>query len=118
MKPVLYRGWGFNALNQNKEKLTRADFFQATALVNSGLLLMAVMGLMFPAVLHFTHSEVHKGKSEIALSRVSSCIMLVAYASYLFFQLKSQNNLYSSLDEVCISVLILLIEALYILFLT
>ncbi|KAG5573050.1 hypothetical protein H5410_062816 [Solanum commersonii] len=74
-------------------------FSKATALVNSGLLLMAVMGLLFPAVLHFTHTEVHFGKSELALSRFSSCIMLVAYASYLFFQLKSQPNLYSSNNE-------------------
>ncbi|KAL6334422.1 hypothetical protein AAG906_015000 [Vitis piasezkii] len=75
------------------------EFNKAAALVNSGLLLMAVMGLMFPAVLHFTHTEVHFGKSELALSRFSSCIMLVAYASYLFFQLKSQPNLYSPIDE-------------------
>ncbi|PIN11787.1 Ca2+/H+ antiporter VCX1 [Handroanthus impetiginosus] len=75
------------------------NFNKAAALVNSGLLLMAVMGILFPAVLHFTHTEVHKDKSEIAISRVSSCIMLIAYASYLFFQLKSQRNLYSSLDE-------------------
>lgn len=74
--------------------------FQATAIVNSGLLLMAVMGLLFPAVLHFTHTEVHFGKSQLALSRFSSCIMLIAYASYLFFQLKSQPNLYSSVSEV------------------
>ncbi|PON71037.1 Calcium/proton exchanger CAX [Trema orientale] len=71
---------------------------QAAAIVNSGLLLMAVMGIMFPAVLHFTHSEVHFGKSELSLSRFSSCIMLVAYASYLFFQLRSQHNLYSPVD--------------------
>ncbi|XP_024018775.1 vacuolar cation/proton exchanger 5 isoform X2 [Morus notabilis] len=69
-------------------------FNKATAIVNSGLLLMAVMGLLFPAVLHYTHSEVHFGKSELALSRFSSCIMLVAYAAYLFFQLKSQKNQY------------------------
>ncbi|KAJ9693470.1 hypothetical protein PVL29_012305 [Vitis rotundifolia] len=75
------------------------EFNKAAALVNSGLLLMAVMGLMFPAVLHFTHTEVHFGKSELALSRFSSCIMLVAYASYLFFQLKSQPSLYSPIDE-------------------
>lgn len=74
-------------------------FNKAAALVNSGLLLMAVMGLLFPAVLHFTHTEVHFGKSELSLSRFSSCIMLVAYASYLFFQLKSQPNLYSAIDE-------------------
>ncbi|CAH9138917.1 unnamed protein product [Cuscuta epithymum] len=74
-------------------------FDKASAIVSSGLLLMAVMGLLFPAVLHFTHTEVHFGKSELALSRFSSCVMLVAYASYLFFQLKSERNLYSSTDE-------------------
>ena len=62
---------------------------------------MAVMGLLFPAVLHFTHTEVHFGSSELALSRFSSCIMLVAYAAYLVFQLKSQKNLYVPVDEVC-----------------
>lgn len=75
-------------------------FNKATAVVNSGLLLMAVMGLLFPALLHYTHSEAHFGKSELALSRFSSCIMLLAYAAYLFFQLKSQTNLYSSVYEV------------------
>ncbi|KAI9084464.1 hypothetical protein K1719_033452 [Acacia pycnantha] len=74
-------------------------FNKASAVVNSGLLLMAVMGIMFPAVLHFTHSEVHFGKSELSLSRFSSCIMLIAYASYLFFQLRSDQNNYSSLEE-------------------
>lgn len=86
--------------------------------MNSGLLLMAVMGILFPAVLQFTHTEVHKGKSEIALSRVSSCIMLIAYASYLFFQLKSQNSLYSNIDEVSISVTVLLREIVHTVFLT
>ena len=74
---------------------------QGIAVVNSGLLLMAVMGILFPAVLHYTHSEVHAGSSEMALSRFSSCIMLIAYAAYLFFQLKSQSNSYSPLEEVC-----------------
>ncbi|KAJ1428452.1 Sodium/calcium exchanger membrane region [Sesbania bispinosa] len=74
-------------------------FNKAAAVVNSGLLLMAVMGILFPAVLHFTHSEVHLGKSVLSLSRFSSCIMLVAYASYLFFQLKSQQNSYSPVNE-------------------
>lgn len=80
---------------QEKEQV----FNKATAVVNSGLLLMAVMGLLFPAVLHYTHTEVHFGKSELALSRFSSCIMLLAYATYLFFQLKSQKNLYVPLNE-------------------
>jgi Ca2+/H+ antiporter len=63
---------------------------------------MAVMGLLFPAVLHFTHSEVQYGKSEVTLSRFSSCIMLLAYASYLFFQLKSHRSLYNPIDSVTI----------------
>ncbi|KAM4102503.1 hypothetical protein ACJW30_06G005300 [Castanea mollissima] len=74
-------------------------FTKETAVVNSGLLLMAVMGLLFPAVLHYTHTEVHSGQSELALSRFSSCVMLVAYAAYLFFQLKSHRNLYEALNE-------------------
>ncbi|KAK3025118.1 hypothetical protein RJ639_043900, partial [Escallonia herrerae] len=74
-------------------------FNKAAAVVNSGLLLMAVMGILFPAVLHFTHTEVHFGDSELSLSRFSSCVMLVAYASYLFFQLKSQPNLCSAIDD-------------------
>ncbi|KAE8733488.1 Vacuolar cation/proton exchanger 2 [Hibiscus syriacus] len=74
-------------------------FNKATGVVNSGLLLMAVMGLLFPAVLHYTHTERQVGKSELALSRFSSCIMLVAYAAYLFFQLRSPNDFYSPIDE-------------------
>ena len=69
-------------------------------MMNSGLLLMAVMGLLFPAVLHFTRTELHFGKSELALSRFSSCVMLAAYGAYLFFQLTSQKNMYSPINEV------------------
>lgn len=79
-------------------------FLQSAALMNSGLLLMAVMGITFPAVLHFTHTEVHRGKSELSLSRFSSGIMLVAYASYLYFQLRSQHNLYDPIDGVSLKI--------------
>ncbi|XVE80628.1 hypothetical protein DITRI_Ditri14bG0154500 [Diplodiscus trichospermus] len=74
-------------------------FSKATAVVNSGLLLMAVMGLLFPAVLYYTKTERHAGTSELALSRFSSCIMLLAYAAYLVFQLKSQKDPYVRIDE-------------------
>ncbi|KAK4575494.1 hypothetical protein RGQ29_026454 [Quercus rubra] len=74
-------------------------FNKAIAVINSGLLLVAVMGLLLPTVLHYTHTEVYFGKSELALSRFSSCIMLVTYAAYLYFQLKSQRNLYVPLNE-------------------
>ncbi|KAL2483460.1 Vacuolar cation/proton exchanger 5 [Forsythia ovata] len=74
-------------------------FNKASAVMNSGLLLMAVMGLLFPAVLHFTHTELHFGKSELLLSRFSSCIMLIAYGAYLFFQLTNEKNLYAPINE-------------------
>ncbi|XP_062107078.1 vacuolar cation/proton exchanger 3-like isoform X2 [Humulus lupulus] len=74
-------------------------FSKGAATMSSGLLLMAVMGLLFPAVLHSTHTELHFGKSELSLSRFTSCIMLVAYAGYLVFQLKSQSNLYHPVSE-------------------
>lgn len=84
--------------------------------MNSGLLLMAVMGITFPAVLHFTHTEVHFGKSELSLSRFSSCIMLVAYASYLYFQLKSQQHLYDPIDGVCFGFFLTVLLEIHILF--
>ncbi|XWS36659.1 hypothetical protein CRYUN_Cryun20dG0104300 [Craigia yunnanensis] len=74
-------------------------FNKATAGVNAGLLLMSVMGLLFPAVLRSTHTELHFGKSELALSRFSSCVMLFAYAAYLYFQLKSQKKLYDMVSN-------------------
>ncbi|KMZ60079.1 Vacuolar cation/proton exchanger 2 [Zostera marina] len=81
-------------------KYKKDQFFnKASALVNSGLLLMAVMGIVFPAALHFTRSELHYGKSALFLSRFSSCIMLVAYASYLVFQLNGHNNLYNPIGN-------------------
>lgn len=68
--------------------------------MNSSLLLMAVMGLLFPAVLHSTRTELQFGKSELALSRFSSCVMLAAYAAFLYFQLRSQKNLYVPVNGV------------------
>ncbi|KAM4092023.1 hypothetical protein ACB094_06G004900 [Castanea mollissima] len=78
---------------------TEQLFNKTTAVVYSGLLFMAVMGLLFPAVLHYTHTELYFGKSELAVSRFSSCIMLVTYAAYLVFQLKSQRNFKVPLNE-------------------
>ncbi|KAJ4849002.1 Vacuolar cation/proton exchanger 2 [Turnera subulata] len=74
-------------------------FDKGTATMNSGLLLMAVMGLLFPAVLHSTHTELHFGKSALALSRFSSCIMLIAYAAYIHFQLTGERDQYSPVNE-------------------
>lgn len=73
---------------------------QESAVLNSGMLLMAVMALLLPALLHFTRTEAHRGESGLALSRFSSCVMLVAYAGYLIFQLKTQKNQSDKENEV------------------
>ncbi|TVU33489.1 hypothetical protein EJB05_25312 [Eragrostis curvula] len=52
---------------------TEQTFSKADAVLNSGLLLMAVMGLLSPAMLHYTNTEVDLGKSALGLSRFSSC---------------------------------------------
>ncbi|KAF3511919.1 hypothetical protein F2Q69_00010158 [Brassica cretica] len=72
---------------------------QGNAVLNSGMLLIAVMSLLFPTLLHYTHSEVYAASSELVLSRSTSCIMLVAYAAYLFFQLKSQPSFLTESEE-------------------
>ncbi|KAE8704283.1 Vacuolar cation/proton exchanger 5 [Hibiscus syriacus] len=78
--------------------IVRKDQFfdKATAVVNSGLLLMAMMGLLFPATLHSTGTEVHFGISELALSRVSSCALILVYAISIIFQLKNLNDMEGS----------------------
>lgn len=58
------------------QKLTLTNN-QAGVAVDFGLLLMAVMGLLFPAVLHATQTESEYGKSQLSLSRFTSCIMLL-----------------------------------------
>jgi Ca2+:H+ antiporter len=64
---------------------------------------MAVMGLLFPAVLHATHTELEYGASELSLSRFSSIIMLAAYSSFIYFQLRSDKEHSNDADEeVCI----------------
>lgn len=70
---------------------------QSAAHLNSSLLLMAVMCVLFPAALHATGTEVHLGQSELTLSRITSCVMLVAYAGYIWFQIRNPLSL---LEEV------------------
>ena len=70
---------------------------QEIAGVNSGLLLMAVLGMLLPAVLHSTHTETHDGI--LNLSRFSSCVMLIIYAAFLYFQLKSHRHLFDGIPS-------------------
>nr|KAJ0207508.1 hypothetical protein LSAT_V11C500233460 [Lactuca sativa] len=71
----------------------KRNTFCSLVVMSSGLLLMAVMGLLFPAILYFTHTKLHFGKSELALSRFSSCVMLITYGAYFFLFLEMQQNM-------------------------
>lgn len=63
-------------------------------MMNFGLLLLSVMGLSLPAMLHFTHTELHGTSSELALSRFAACILLIIYLAFLYFQLMTHRDLY------------------------
>lgn len=99
LRSVCQNTLGFSFISSLETKPCGLLLLQVTAQVSSSLLLMAVMGLLFPAVLHATGTELQMGKSELALSRFSSIIMLVAYIAYLYFQLKTHRELYDS-EEV------------------
>ncbi|KAM0029209.1 putative calcium/proton exchanger, sodium/calcium exchanger membrane region [Helianthus debilis subsp. tardiflorus] len=79
----------------NKEQM----FNKSNVGMSVGLLLMAVMSLIFPTVLRVTNTELQIGTSVLTLSRFCSCIMLVAYVVYIFFLLTNQKQDYASLKE-------------------
>ncbi|KAJ3696290.1 hypothetical protein LUZ60_001667 [Juncus effusus] len=79
----------------NKDQL----FNKRYAGLSSGMLLIAVLGLLSPTALYYTNTELQSGKSELILSRFTSCVMLVAYASFLFFQIKFRATLDSPQNE-------------------
>ncbi|XP_024386039.1 vacuolar cation/proton exchanger 3 isoform X2 [Physcomitrium patens] len=99
LRSVCQNTLGFSFISSLETKPCGLLLLQVTAQVSSSLLLMAVMGLLFPAVLHATGTELQMGKSELALSRFSSIIMLVAYIAYLYFQLKTHRELYDSEED-------------------
>ncbi|KAJ4816086.1 vacuolar cation/proton exchanger [Rhynchospora pubera] len=74
-------------------------FNERDAGLNSGMLMVALMGMLSPTVLHYTNTEIQSGKSELVLSRFTSCLLLLAYAAYLFYQIKYQPTDPSSNQE-------------------
>ena len=78
----------------------KEQYFNAEGvIINFGLLLLAVMGLSLPALLHFTHTELHGTASELALSRFSSTILLLIYLAFLYFQLVTHTHLYEDEED-------------------
>lgn len=67
--------------------------------INSSLLMMASLCLMLPLALQQSMAYSEAAVSTLQLSRVSSIIMLIAYAAYLFFQLKTHRQLFEEGQE-------------------
>ena len=71
---------------------SQQKFSQAGINVNSGLLLLAVVAIVLPSLLSETHTEVKGNKSELALSRFESVLLLICYGLYLIFQLYTHRQ--------------------------
>eukprot|EP00475_Leptophrys_vorax_P017336 TRINITY_DN23_c0_g1_i4.p1 TRINITY_DN23_c0_g1~~TRINITY_DN23_c0_g1_i4.p1 ORF type:complete len:530 (+),score=125.25 TRINITY_DN23_c0_g1_i4:565-2154(+) len=61
---------------------------------NSGLLLLAVIGLVFPAVLNASGDDRTDIPAELILSRGSAILLLGTYCAYICFQLKTHKHLF------------------------
>jgi len=66
---------------------------------NAGLLMLAVMGVLLPAVLSATHQEKTEKLSELMLSRVTAFSLLIVYGLLVFYQLKTHRYLFEGQEE-------------------
>jgi Ca2+:H+ antiporter len=73
-------------------------FNKSACSLNSGLLMLSVMSLLFPMVLDVTHSELSPD-SVLQVSRAVSLIMLFTYCCYLVFQLHTHRHLFEDQKE-------------------
>lgn len=67
-------------------------FNTVTSQVNMTLLMLSVMGLLFPTVMMLSQTESTSG--ELGLSRCCAVVLLLLYCLYLFFQLKTHRHIY------------------------
>lgn len=66
--------------------------------VNVGLLMLSVMSLLFPMLLESSHQVLAEG-AVLAVSRSVSCLLLILYACYIYFQMHTHAHLYEAGDE-------------------
>mmetsp|Transcript_25278 Transcript_25278/g.83029 ORF Transcript_25278/g.83029 Transcript_25278/m.83029 type:complete len:378 (-) Transcript_25278:48-1181(-) len=78
----------------------KVQTYNATGvMMNAALLLLSVAGMSLPAALHASGTELADYNSELALSRFSSCLLLVIYISFLYFQLHSHKEYFDDEEE-------------------
>jgi Ca2+:H+ antiporter len=69
------------------------------AMANSSLLMLAVMGLIFPVALTATHEEAPGDTGELRLSRLSAVVMLLCYITLIIYQLRTHTHLFEGRDD-------------------
>jgi len=69
------------------------NYNRTAATTNSALLIIGTMCILMPMILDATHEELSP-ESSLVVSRITSCIMLVAYCCYLLFQLVTHTYLF------------------------
>lgn len=80
----LFGGWKYKTQRYSK----------ISAQINSTLLVLSTMGLLFPTVLTMSGQESNLG--ELGLSRFVSFVLLFMYLAFLYFQLVSHSDLYEN----------------------
>ncbi|CAI5536846.1 unnamed protein product [Closterium sp. Naga37s-1] len=67
--------------------------------MNSGALMLAMSGMLFPNLLHATGTELHEYDSQLGLSRFAAVLMLFAYAAYIYFQLVTHREFFEEGED-------------------
>mmetsp|Transcript_26873 Transcript_26873/g.79192 ORF Transcript_26873/g.79192 Transcript_26873/m.79192 type:complete len:403 (-) Transcript_26873:320-1528(-) len=73
-------------------------FNRNAASMNSSLLMLAAMSILFPTSIQLSGAELHH-HSILLLSRVMSILLLIVYAAFLYFQLATHRHLFEGQEE-------------------
>lgn len=73
-------------------------FSASVASVSSSIMLLCVAGLLFPMLIDVSAEEVAPGAT-LAISRAISCVMIIVYAGFIYFQLATHSYLYEPAVE-------------------
>jgi hypothetical protein len=72
-------------------------FNRNAASMNSSLLMLAAMGMLFPTMLALSGASMHDS-SVLLLSRVMSLLLVVVYGMFLYFQLVTHRHLFDGAE--------------------
>ena len=80
----------------------RQTFSRAAAQTNSSLLAVAVVGMLFPAIFHFSfaQSDPHLYEHETAVSIGTAIVLILVYAIGLLFTLRTHRHIFSTTPAV------------------